>query len=167
MSRENLVCTVYSLDMRPLHRILSSRALILVMMGKAQVIEEHEVGFRTVKAEYPAPKKIQVRSSVPMPSNYYKPAPLSLATLKIRDKHTCQYCGKKKLGPKELWTIDHIIPQSRGGSHTWENVALACNKCNNKKGSKSLKQSGMTLLSTPRVPYKFELLLKDFESAAA
>lgn len=69
----------------------------------------------------------------------------------LRDEFQCQYCGVKP--PKEELTIDHIIPRSRGGKSEWDNVVLACQKCNSKKGSKSLESANMKLKKTVRKPH--------------
>lgn len=69
-----------------------------------------------------------------------KPPKWSRARLMKRDSHSCGYCGKSAS------TIDHIIPRSCGGQTTWLNTVAACFKCNNKKGSRTLKESGMKIL---------------------
>jgi 5-methylcytosine-specific restriction endonuclease McrA len=69
----------------------------------------------------------------------------------MRDSHTCQYCGRKPA--KDELTIDHILPRSRGGRSTWENVALACQQCNTRKGDKLLDEIGMKLLKPARRPH--------------
>lgn len=66
-----------------------------------------------------------------------------------RDDCTCQYCGCK-LARHEL-NLDHVIPRSRGGTSTWENVVCSCHDCNRRKGGKSPQEARMTLL---RKPYK-------------
>jgi len=68
-----------------------------------------------------------------------------------RDHFTCQYCGRRL--PREDLTIDHIIPRSRGGKSTWENVVLACSSCNALKGNHSLSRCKMTLIREPREPH--------------
>jgi 5-methylcytosine-specific restriction endonuclease McrA len=75
---------------------------------------------------------------------------LSRRNVMERDELTCQYCGKK-LEPGKL-TIDHVIPRSRGGQTIWENVVAACMRCNDKKGDRTLEQSGMMLKRQPRRP---------------
>ena len=67
-----------------------------------------------------------------------------------RDKHTCQYCGKK-LAKSEL-TIDHVVPQSKGGKDTWDNLVLACVKCNVKKANRTPDQARMPLIRKPIKP---------------
>ena len=68
----------------------------------------------------------------------------------IRDQHTCQYCGCQPA--EDDLTIDHIIPRSRGGKTTWDNVVLACTRCNMAKGSRLPPECGMTPLRAPRRP---------------
>lgn len=67
-----------------------------------------------------------------------------------RDKNVCQYCGKS-FGRSQL-TIDHVIPQSRGGEDTWENLVVACTRCNVRKGSRTPQEAGMKLIRQPEAP---------------
>ncbi len=67
-----------------------------------------------------------------------------------RDRNTCQYCGKRL--PKTELSIDHVVPQSFGGRDTWENLVLACLKCNVRKGNRSPKNAGMPLIRKPVKP---------------
>ena len=73
-----------------------------------------------------------------------------------RDRNSCQYCGKRYL-TNEL-SLDHIIPRSMGGKSVWENVVCACTKCNVKKGGRTPRQSGMTLVQRPVKPKRNPLL---------
>lgn len=68
----------------------------------------------------------------------------------IRDGKTCQYCGKK--GDYSDFEIEHIMPQSRGGKTTWENVVLSCTACNQKKRNRTPDEAGMSLLRKPFKP---------------
>ncbi len=68
----------------------------------------------------------------------------------LRDDHKCQYCGKKK-SLSEL-NIDHIIPKSKGGKNTWENLTCACISCNSKKRDRTPKEANMKLLNHPVKP---------------
>lgn len=67
-----------------------------------------------------------------------------------RDKMTCQYCGEKK-SLKSL-TLDHVLPKSRGGQNTWENLVAACHDCNIKKADRTPEEAAMPLLSIPCKP---------------
>lgn len=66
-----------------------------------------------------------------------------------RDKCTCQYCGRKL--PRHELNLDHVVPSSRGGTSTWENVVCSCQECNRHKGGKTPQEAGMVLF---RKPYK-------------
>lgn len=68
----------------------------------------------------------------------------------MRDKYTCQYCGCKPR--KDELSIDHVIPSSRGGKTDWENVVLACTKCNTSKGSRLPQECGMIPNKPPKKP---------------
>lgn len=68
-----------------------------------------------------------------------------------RDENTCQYCGKK-FKPQDL-NLDHVIPLSRGGRDTWQNVVCSCVPCNLHKGSQILVEAGMILIRTPKKPH--------------
>ncbi len=85
----------------------------------------------------------------------------SRANLLIRDRYTCQYCGKSVKNPKDR-TIDHVLPRSRGGKTTWDNVVLCCRKCNLKKGDRTPEEAGMKLLSKPKAPRWESLIMEDF-----
>lgn len=75
---------------------------------------------------------------------------LSRRNLMLRDGHQCQYCGKR---PRVVeLNIDHVLPRSRGGRDTWENLVVACKHCNLKKGSRTPEEAGLRLLRTPTRP---------------
>ncbi|HPO16859.1 MAG TPA: HNH endonuclease [Candidatus Hydrogenedentes bacterium] len=76
---------------------------------------------------------------------------LSRRNIFERDEQRCQYCGQRL--PKQELTIDHVLPRSRGGRDTWENLVLACLRCNLKKGSKTPEEASMHLLHKPVAPH--------------
>jgi 5-methylcytosine-specific restriction endonuclease McrA len=67
-----------------------------------------------------------------------------------RDNYSCVYCGSKK----DL-TIDHVIPKSKGGQNTWNNLVTCCSPCNLKKGDKSLNDINMRMIKKPTEPTIF------------
>jgi 5-methylcytosine-specific restriction endonuclease McrA len=67
-----------------------------------------------------------------------------------RDKNRCQYCGKRR--PTSELSLDHVIPRSIGGKAVWENIVCACTECNVKKGGRTPKQAGVTLIQKPVKP---------------
>ena len=71
----------------------------------------------------------------------------------IRDNYTCQYCGYKPTwNNRNVLNIDHVMPKSRGGTTSWDNVVVSCISCNSKKGCKTPKEANMLLKSAPKKP---------------
>jgi len=70
-----------------------------------------------------------------------------------RDDYECQYCGSR-----QNLTIDHVIPKSKGGEDTWNNLVACCAKCNVKKGDKLLKELDMSLKKDPKAPFSKVML---------
>jgi 5-methylcytosine-specific restriction endonuclease McrA len=121
------------------------RAVVLNYLGKAEILcklEEKRV--KTVYRSFDYPSIVRLAFFVRVP---YKKIILSRKNILRRDNHRCQFCGVSN-----NLTIDHIIPKSRGGEDSWENLITACIRCNNKKGNKTLDEVNMTLLSIPRKP---------------
>jgi len=112
-----------------------------------------------IVAEYDAvvhSPSIEIRiPSVVVLKDYIRPQKRVAFTrfnLFLRDEFCCQYCGNKG----DL-TFDHVVPRSRGGVTSWENVVAACSRCNLKKGSRSLRRAGLSLRKPPRQPAAEEL----------
>lgn len=114
----------------------------MLLKGKAEQIEHNG---KMVSEDLPLPTVIRLRSYVKIP---YKEISLSRRNVLHRDSYTCQYCSDRR---HDL-TIDHIIPRSRGGADTWDNVVAACLRCNVKKGDRTPREASMPLLTTPRRP---------------
>ena len=142
---------VLNASYEPLNITSWRRAVVLLIKGKAEQLENNE---RLVYADFPLPSVIRLRYYVRVP---YKEIPLTRRNILERDRHTCQYCSYK--GDK--LTLDHVVPRSRGGGDTWENLVTACVRCNVKKGNRTPKEAQMTLRHQPRRPYsslQFELV---------
>ena len=75
---------------------------------------------------------------------------LTRRNLMLRDQHQCQYCARRP-GVRDL-NIDHIVPRSRGGKDSWENLVVSCRQCNLKKGRRTPDEAGMNLLQQPKKP---------------
>jgi 5-methylcytosine-specific restriction endonuclease McrA len=75
---------------------------------------------------------------------------LTRRNLMLRDSHQCQYCGKRP--PLRDLNVDHVVPRSRGGNDSWENLVVSCRICNLKKGRRTPDEAGMHLLQPPRQP---------------
>ena len=136
---------VLNLDHYPIAVVPAPKAMVLLLMEKAQLLSSYELlEIRTVSRSYDYPSVIRLAHYKHIP---YKGVLLNRANLFRRDRGQCQYCGSVK-----QLTIDHIIPRSKGGKSSWTNLVTACNRCNVLKGDKTLEQVGMHLRTEPFVP---------------
>lgn len=122
------------------------------MLMKAEVVEVRKgMYIRSVSAEFPFPSVIRLCGYIRVP---FRSIILSRKNILKRDDQKCQYCGKKKSD----MTIDHILPRSRGGTDSWENLVAACTSCNSKKGCRTPDEAKMPLLSKPKKPHHIVFL---------
>lgn len=148
---------VLNQDYSPLTVCSVQRAILLVFLNKAELLSEAvNLSLRTVSRVYPLPAVIRVFRYVNLP---YRGVALTRNNIFKRDKHECQYCGTYK----DL-TIDHVIPQSKGGKASWYNLVAACKRCNARKGDKSPEEAGMFLRTKPMKP-SYGLFLKEFSES--
>ncbi len=124
------------------------RAVVLVLRGLAQSIENSDFYVNSPSFKMPVPEVIRLNSYINIP---YKDVAFCRKNILFRDRFTCQYCNNK-FPPDEL-TIDHIIPLSRGGADEWKNVVAACKRCNTVKGRRTPEEANMPLLSGPKKPH--------------
>jgi 5-methylcytosine-specific restriction endonuclease McrA len=136
---------VLNQNYEPLNVCNVRRALVLVIGGKAEVLEQDGDVVATMRAVFSVPSVIRLQYFIRRPRPRVK---LTRREVFIRDHHTCQYCGHRG---GDL-TIDHVIPRSRGGLHVWENVVSACRPCNHRKGGKSIAEAHMNLRVQPFEP---------------
>jgi 5-methylcytosine-specific restriction endonuclease McrA len=136
---------VLNLDHYPIAVVPVQKAMVLLLMEKAQQLSTYELlEIRTVTRSFAYPSVIRLVHYKHIP---YKGVLLNRANLFRRDRGQCQYCGSAK-----QLTIDHVIPRSKGGKTSWTNLVTACNRCNVLKGDKTLEQVGMQLRTEPFVP---------------
>jgi 5-methylcytosine-specific restriction endonuclease McrA len=127
------------------------KAVVLVYLGKAEIVESIDAEIRSVSFSMPLPSVVRLQIYIYRP---YTAVILNRKNVIKRDHFRCQYCGKKNVP----LTVDHIIPKHFGGKHTWENLICACVRCNNKKGNRTPEQAGMKLMKRPRKPSRLFFL---------
>ncbi len=120
------------------------RAVVLVLGEKAEVLEHNGHVYRSERIQLDAPSVIRLRHYVRVPRRVHV-APNRKAVF-VRDGHTCQYCGH----PAE--NVDHVVPRSRGGRHTWDNVVASCRRCNGRKENRTPDDAGLRLRKRPAAP---------------
>ena len=139
---------VLNATFEPLNVVSVRRAIVLLLKDKAEVIEATQAKIRSENLALDMPLVIRLVYFVRVPHRLLMP--LTRRTVLARDQYTCQYCGAQPA--KGRLTLDHVVPRSRGGEHTWENVVTSCIPCNQRKGDRILREAGMTLLSRPERP---------------
>lgn len=140
----------------PLSIITIPRAINLLLAEKAVVVEQTDQFLRTVRDKFPIPSVIALRTYVNVPR---RQAHWSRRGVLMRDSFTCIYCGvqpggvvRGKMLVKSDFTVDHVIPKSRGGKDNWGNTACACYACNHRKGDRLPHEAGMRMRWEPKIP---------------
>jgi 5-methylcytosine-specific restriction endonuclease McrA len=144
----------------PMRVIPVRRAVGLLMREVAEGVEGVAARLRTPSTVFVVPSVLRLRYYVYVPQ---RGAVWSRRGVLGRDGHTCVYCGagvgERRHGrvlTRADFTVDHLIPRSRGGGNTWGNTACACRWCNGRKGNRMPHEAGMRLRwepKTPRVSY--------------
>lgn len=144
----------------PLTVVSFKRAMVLVMNDKASVIEHVEGDpVWAGRNAYDRPVVILLTRYVRVPSS--RRVPVTRRGVLRRDDHRCGYCGRSAS------TIDHILPRSRGGADSWENLVACCLRCNNIKGDKTPSEMGWSLAITPHAPRDNSWVVRGAEGAHA
>lgn len=156
MSVESCPALVLNADFRPLSYFPLSlwswqEAVKAVFLGRVNIVSEYERTVRSPTFEMRLPSVIALKDYVPTAR---RPA-FTRFNVFLRDRFCCQYCSQPF--PTPDLTFDHVIPRSRGGRTSWENVVTACGECNLIKGNLLPREVGMFPIHIPRQPTTFEL----------
>ncbi|WP_292831148.1 HNH endonuclease [Microbacterium sp.] len=142
----------------PLAIVSFKRALVLVMNDKATIVEcidDNPVW--GVRGVYERPAVIVLTRYVRVPGS--RRVPLTRRGVLRRDGQRCAYCGKSAT------TIDHVLPRSRGGADSWENLVACCLRCNNVKGDRTPQEMGWELRWVPQPPRGGQWIVRGTEHA--
>jgi 5-methylcytosine-specific restriction endonuclease McrA len=131
----------------PLGKVSFKHAVRMLFREVAQVEVQH--GERMI-GPHPWPRVIRLVRYVAA-HWLHRPASYSRAGILARDRHTCAYCGR------HATTVDHVLPQSRGGESTWLNAVAACAPCNHRKANRTPREAGLRLRLTPFAPTRAQL----------
>jgi len=139
---------VLNSSLQPLSVITERRLIVLLSKQKVTFVDDRvreliEESISARRLELERPVIVQLLANIRIPRTVLH---ATRANILLRDDETCQYCGKHT---REL-TLDHVIPRSRGGQSTWENLVACCKACNGKKGNHLLKEVNMHLIRQPR-----------------
>ena len=130
---------------QPLNITNVRRALVMIVLGKAEPLRSDTGAFHSERRTYVLPRVVRLNFYVrrPMPE-----LQVSRRSIFARDQHACQYCGAQNVA----LTVDHIIPKDKGGDTDWRNLVCCCTKCNNKKGNRTPDEAHMALIRKPKRP---------------
>jgi 5-methylcytosine-specific restriction endonuclease McrA len=135
---------VLSAGYEPLGVVSSRRALLLVLGAKAELVHGTGRVFHAERIEMPEPSVVRLGRYVRVPHD--RAISVNRRTVFARDGHRCQYCGA------QAESIDHVVPRSRGGPHSWDNVVACCRRCNTKKEDHLPHEAGLVLRAVPMPP---------------
>lgn len=134
---------------RAINKVSWRRAFKLLISNRVEVVHNYpNRKVRTGKQELSVPSVIRFPNThCQWRRNKVKFSPEGIF---IRDKGTCQYCGKKVA--RGEFELEHVVPSTRGGQTSWENIVASCKSCNRRKANRTPEEAGMKLLSRPRMP---------------
>jgi 5-methylcytosine-specific restriction endonuclease McrA len=136
----------------PVNVCSTRRAIVLLLKGKAETVESGANLMRSERATIAIPLVIRLQHFVRLPRSDSRR--LSRRAILARDGFRCQYCGST-----HHLTIDHIVPRSRGGHTSWDNVVTSCAPCNVRKGACLPSEVGMSPSRKPRPPLPGDFVL--------
>src|SRR5438093_7823652 len=121
---------VLNASYEPINVCAARRALVLVLKGVAEAEEHVNAHVHSARQAMRVPSVIRLLEYRRIP---HQTRALSRKNILMRDRNTCQYCGE--VLPSSELTLDHVVPRSRGGTSTWENLVACCHPCNRQKGN--------------------------------
>ena len=140
----NMMALKLDASYRPIEVIDAIEALVMCLIGKAIPVETYDKKINSTSKSFELPAVIVLKSVIKF---RFTTVACNRQNIIWRDNNQCQYCAN--FFPSDKLTMDHVLPKSRGGNNTWENLVAACKKCNQKKGSRTTKESGMIPLKIP------------------
>jgi 5-methylcytosine-specific restriction endonuclease McrA len=136
---------VLNATFEPINVTAVRRAMVLLLKGVAQAEEMNHSEVHSTSRAMKVPSVIRLLAYRHIPQ---QSRALSRKNILLRDRNTCQFCGLV-FAASEL-TLDHVVPRSRGGRSSWENLVASCYKCNNRKGDRTPEEAGIRLAQKPR-----------------
>jgi 5-methylcytosine-specific restriction endonuclease McrA len=137
---------VLNASYEPLNVCTVRRAVVLILKEKAELVERGERRLRSESCTFPRPVVIRLVTYVRVPRDSARRR-ITRRAVFARDSWTCQYCGTNS-----HLTVDHVIPRSRGGPSSWDNIVTSCAPCNRRKGARTPADAGMHPRSKPKAP---------------
>jgi 5-methylcytosine-specific restriction endonuclease McrA len=138
---------VLNASYEPINVCTVRRATVLVLKDRAEVIEHGKWAIHSENLTFPRPLVIRLVTYIRVPRDAHR-RKITRRAVFARDRWACQYCGAER----SSLTVDHVIPRSKGGLSTWENIVTCCAPCNRRKGDRLPKQANMHPRRVPKAP---------------
>src|SRR5919206_339280 len=130
----------------PINVCTVRRAVVLLIKEKAELLDQAAWRLHSEHATHPRPVVIRLVAYVKVPRDTHR-RKITRRAVFARDSWTCQYCGSRA-----NLTVDHVVPRSKGGLSSWENIVASCAPCNRRKGDRLPHQINMHPRQKPRMP---------------
>ena len=144
MVSSDCAALVLNASYEPLCVVSSRRAAVLVLTAKAVAVADGDGVLHSERRSLAVPSVVRLARFVKVP--YRATVPLTRKAVFARDGGRCVYCSAPAT------SLDHVVPKSRGGPHTWDNVVSACGRCNHEKADRGIAELGWRLNRIPAVP---------------
>ncbi|MGE5636053.1 MAG: HNH endonuclease [Nocardioidaceae bacterium] len=138
---------VLNASYEPINVCTVRRATVLLLKRRAELLERGDWALHAESLTLPRPLVIRLVSYVRLPRDAHRRR-ITRRAVFARDRWTCQYCGHERGN----LTVDHVVPRSRGGNSSWDNIVTCCAPCNRRKGDRMPTQANMVPLHHPRAP---------------
>ena len=138
---------VLNASFEPINVCTVRRAAVLILKNRAVVLEGGDHQLHAESITIPRPVVIRLTTYVKIPRDAHR-RKITRRAVFARDRWTCQYCGHER----GSLTVDHVIPRSKGGGSSWDNIVTCCAPCNRRKGDRMPRQANMVPKRQPRAP---------------
>jgi 5-methylcytosine-specific restriction endonuclease McrA len=138
---------VLNASYEPINVCTVRRAAVLILKNRAEILEHGDWSLHAESLTLPRPVVIRLITYVRIPRDAHR-RKITRRAVFARDRWTCQYCGHER----GSLTVDHVIPRSKGGASSWDNIVTCCAPCNRRKGDRLPKQARMKPVRPPRAP---------------
>ena len=138
---------VLNASYEPINVCTVRRAAVLILKNRAEVLERGDWALHAESVTLPRPVVIRLLTYVRIPRDAHR-RKITRRAVFARDRWTCQYCGHER----GHLTVDHVIPRSKGGPSSWDNIVTCCAPCNRRKGDRLPSQANMVPAQPPKAP---------------
>jgi 5-methylcytosine-specific restriction endonuclease McrA len=138
---------VLNASFEPINVCTVRRAAVLILKNRAEILEQGDWALHAESVTLARPVVIRLLAYVRIPRDAHR-RKITRRAVFARDRWTCQYCGHERGN----LTVDHVVPRSKGGRSTWDNIVACCAPCNRRKGDRLPRQANMVPARKPKAP---------------